>query len=85
MFIIKSGYFKIFFAELLGKMLIVNGSQLLSSVGMIEEESMYYITPPIPDYVFTISIVFLIITGTFGLLANLSIFFLFFTTSAVSI
>jgi hypothetical protein len=49
------------------------------------EEDMYYVTPPIPDIVFTISIGFLVITGTFGILANLSIFCLFFRTPAVSI
>ena len=49
-----------------------------------DPDEMFYVTPPIPDVVFTISIGFLVITGTFGILANLSIFSLFFRTPAVS-
>ncbi len=57
-----------------------------NNISIVEnEDSLYYVTPPIPDVVFTISVLFLVVTGTFGILANLSIFGLFFTTPAVSI
>ena len=47
-------------------------------------DSVYYVTPPIPDFVFSISICFLVITGTFGIFANISIIGLFFFIPAVS-
>ena len=45
---------------------------------------MFFVTPDIPDVVFTVAIVFLIAVGAFGIVANLSIFGLFFMTPAVS-